>query len=184
MKNTIRSFALLGLALVLALTMTTVACSTTQSASGQVDDSELASKVKAKLAADPEVNPFEIDVDVNDGVVRLSGVVETAQDRDEAGRLAADTSGVVRVDNELTVGDKTAGETIDDAVIVARVKTKLAADLEVAATNIDVDSEMGTVTLSGMVKTAEAKAEAEKLAAGTKGVKHVHNRLTVGNENM
>jgi len=184
MKTRISTFATLGLALVLALTMTTVACSTTQSAGGQVDDAELASKVKAKLAADPEVNPFEIDVDVNDGVVRLSGSVDTAADRTEAGRLAADTSGVVSVNNELTVGDKTAGETIDDASIVARLKTKLAADLEVAATNIDVDSEKGVVTLSGMVKTANAKAEAEKLAKGTKGVTHVHNRLKVGNDNM
>ena len=184
MKNRIHTFATLGLALLLALTMTTVACSTTQSASGQVDDAEIASKVKAKLAADPEVNPFEIDVDVTDGVVRLSGTVETAADRTEAGRLAADTEGVVSVDNELDLGDKTAREEIDDASIVARVKAKLAADLEVAATNIDVDSEMGVVTLTGMVKTADARQEAEDLAAGTDGVRSERNNLTVGDENM
>ena len=52
------------------------------------------------------------------------------------------------------------------------------------ATNIDVDSEMGVVTLTGMVKTADARQEAEDLAAGTDGVRSVRNNLTVGDENM
>lgn len=183
MKHRFQNYAMLGLALVVALTMTTVACSTTQSAGGQVSDAEIVSKVTAKIAADPETNPFEIDVDANDGVVRLSGVVETAADREEAGRLAANTEGVRRVDNDLTIGDKTAGETWDDAAIVAKVKTKLAADPEVAATNIDVDSDMGVVTLTGMVKTNNARMEAEKLAKNTEGVKKVHNKVKVGDDN-
>lgn len=184
MRIRIRTLATLGLALVLALTMTTVACSTTQTTSTQVDDAEIASKVKAKLAADPEVNPFDIDVDSKDGVVRLSGTVNSATNREEAGRLAAGTEGVRRVDNELTIGDKTAGEKLDDASIVTRVKAKLVADLEVAATNIDVDSENGVVTLSGMVKSSEARQQAEDLAAGTEGVRSVRNNITVGDENM
>lgn len=184
MKIMNRSLAALGLAVAVVLLLSTAACSTTQSAGAQVNDSEIAAKVKAKLAADPDVNPFDIDVDVNDGMVRLAGNVDDSASRMEAGRLAEDTMGVRGVNNEITVGEKSVGERIDDAAIVTKIKAKLIADLEVAATNIDVDSEMGTVTLSGMVKSNEARMEAEKLAKDTSGVKHVHNRLTVGDDNM
>ena len=71
---------------------------------------------------------------------------------------------------------------INDAAITASVKTKLAADPEVAAHNIDVDTNQGVVTLSGHVDTREASQEAEKLARQTDGVLRVINNLTVGDQ--
>ena len=178
--KTSRSYVTFTLAAVLAVVLTTAGCATTQSPGEQVADAELATRVKAKLAADPQVNPFNIDVDANEGVVQLNGRVDDDETRREAGRLARETSGVVRVENEITVGTETAGEVVDDAVIVTKVKAKLIADLEVAATNIDVDSEQGVVTLSGKVHSAEARAEAEKLARDTSGVVRVQNDIEVG----
>jgi hyperosmotically inducible protein len=69
---------------------------------------------------------------------------------------------------------------LDDATLTAKVKAKLAADPEVTAYTIDVDTVGGAVTLSGHVETAEESAEAEKLARDTEGVSSVENRLTVG----
>ncbi|HXT21077.1 MAG TPA: BON domain-containing protein [Thermoanaerobaculia bacterium] len=69
---------------------------------------------------------------------------------------------------------------LDDATLTAKVKAKLAADPEVTAYAIDVDTLEGVVTLSGRVESATESAEAEKLARGTEGVKSVVNRLTVG----
>jgi len=168
---------LIAPALVLA-----VGCASTQSAETQIDDATIGTAVKAKITADPELNPFEIDVDVDEGMVRLSGVVESASDRTEAERLARNTDGVRGVRNDLTVGDKTAGETVTDAVITTKVEAKLAADTEVSAANVDVDTSQGVVTLSGTVKTDTARAEAEKLARGTDGVKRVRNLLKVRSE--
>lgn len=165
---------LIAPALVLA-----VGCASTQSAETQIDDATIGTAVKAKITADPELNPFEIDVDVDDGMVRLSGVVESASDRTEAEKLARNTNGVRGVRNDLTVGDKTAGETVTDAVITTKVEAKLAADTEVSGANVDVDTSQGVVTLSGTVKTDTARAEAEKLARGTDGVKSVRNLLKV-----
>jgi hyperosmotically inducible protein len=179
MKNS-RTYVSLTLAALLAVVLTTAGCATTQSPGEQVGDAELATRVKAKLAADPQVNPFNIDVDASDGVVSLKGRVDDAETRTEAGRLAADTSGVVRVDNTITVGSESAGEVVDDAVIVTKIKTKLVADLEVAATNIDVDSEQGVVTLTGEVRSAEARTQAGQIARDTSGVVRVINNLTVG----
>ena len=69
---------------------------------------------------------------------------------------------------------------IDDASITTQVKSKLAADPEVAAHNIDVDTNEGVVTLSGRVDDGAERAEAEKLARNTDGVRRVINNLKVG----
>jgi hyperosmotically inducible protein len=139
----------------------------------------ITSKVTAKLAADPEVNPFEIDVDTVDGVVRLSGTVESDRERDEAGNLAARTEGVKGVVNDIELGDQTLEENIDDAWISTKVKSKLLVDPEVNPFEIDVDVLDGVVTLAGTVRDERTRRHAEELARQTKGVKGVENLLQV-----
>jgi hyperosmotically inducible periplasmic protein len=70
-----------------------------------------------------------------------------------------------------------ARQVLDDAAITAKVKAKLIADPEVAGTHIDVDTVDGRVTLNGRVSSADERAEAEKLARHTAGVKEVVNLL-------
>ncbi len=156
------------------------ACSSTEPAGMQIDDATITTKVKAKLVADPEVNPFEIDVDTQQGVVRLSGVVDEPGQASEAAKLARDTAGVRSVVNDIQVGSKSLGESIDDSVIVTRVKAKITADVDINPFDIDVDSEKGVVTLSGRVDTEAQKDKAERLAADTPGVHRVVNRIRVG----
>jgi osmotically-inducible protein OsmY len=69
-------------------------------------DAALTAAVKARLAADPEVDAFAIDVDTVDGVVTLSGKVESAAQRDEAAELARGTDGVSEVVNRIEVGPR------------------------------------------------------------------------------
>lgn len=156
------------------------ACSTTEPAGQQVDDAALTTKVKAKLTADPDVNPFEIDVDTTDGVVTLRGRVEESSDRRVAGRLARETEGVRSVRNEITVGedpgDMAPGA---DAALVAAIEGQLAGTTGVSAANIDVDVQDGVVTLSGTVRTAEARTKAGEIARSVDGVKSVRNELKV-----
>lgn len=74
---------------------------------------------------------------------------------------------------------KTVGETVDDATITTRVKTALLNDPDVGGLRIDVDTTVGVVTLSGVVKN---QAEAEKaiaLARRIDGVKDVKSTLQV-----
>lgn len=174
-----RIFSWPAVVMLLAVPLALAGCSTTESAEEQFDDASITTKIKAKLAADPEVNPFEIDVDTQDGVVRLSGFVEEPGDRQEAEKLARDTSGVRSVVNDIKIGDKSVGESVDDAVIVTKVKSKLTADPSLNPFNIDVDAQLGVVTLSGRVNSIEEKAAAERLARETDGVKRVDNRLQV-----
>lgn len=69
-------------------------------------DAGITAKVKAKLTADPEINPLRIDVDTLDGRVTLSGKVRTERQREEAEALARGTEGVLEVVNLLEVGPR------------------------------------------------------------------------------
>ena len=66
-----------------------------------------------------------------------------------------------------------------DIGITTAVKAKLAADDEVKAYQIDVDTRDKVVTLSGSVDTEMAKTRALELARLTDGVSRVSNNLTV-----
>ena len=71
---------------------------------------------------------------------------------------------------------------LDDASITARIRAKLLADPEVKSLRIGLDTTDGRVVLNGVVATADQRAEAEKLASHTEGVKSVTNLLQVSGE--
>lgn len=162
-----------------ALLLTSTACSSNQTVGEQLDDAMITSKIEAKMTADPEVSAFKVDVDTNDGVVRLSGTVKTDRAREEAADLARNSEGVKRVINDIRVGEMTAGERLDDAGITLKIKSKFAADPEVNPFSIDIDTDQGIVTLSGHVATKKVKKEAEQLALSVKGVESVRNLLQI-----
>ena len=74
---------------------------------------------------------------------------------------------------------KTVGETIDDATITARVKTALLNDPQVSGLKIDVDTTLGVVTMSGVVKTQAEEQRAITVARGVGGVRDVQSTLQV-----
>jgi hyperosmotically inducible protein len=74
---------------------------------------------------------------------------------------------------------KTAGQNVDDATITSSVKTKLAADKLSSLTRVDVDTNNGTVSLNGVVESAEQRARAQELASQASGVNRVINNLQV-----
>jgi len=87
-------------ALILAVLML-IGCSAMtgrQSSRAAVDDATITSKVKSSYVADPIVSATAIDVDTSDGVVILSGFVNSERERQRAVQLAMDTTGVKQVD--------------------------------------------------------------------------------------
>ncbi len=73
-----------------------------------------------------------------------------------------------------------AGDRIDDMQITTRVNAGLAADKDLSAMRIDVDTKDGIVTLMGTAPSATAKARASEVAREIKDVRSVNNQLTVG----
>jgi hyperosmotically inducible protein len=177
MIKEIRISSLMFGALMLLLTF---GCSSTQTVGEEIDDATITTKIEAKLTGDPDVSAFNVDVDTNDGVVRLSGEVEKAEAKAEAEKLARDTEGVRRVINDITVGEgRGAGDRLSDTEITTKIKAKITGDGDLSPFNINVDTKEGVVTLRGTVKSMESKQEAERIARETSGVKSVENMLQV-----
>jgi len=143
-------------------------------------DSALTSVIEKSLETNDKVKAKHVEVQTREGVVYLTGVVDTEEERREAARVAWSTGGVDGVVNDLTVGESTVGSWIDDVMISSKVKTKLIANSEIKAGDIDVSSSQGVVTLIGRVSSTTIKSDAERIARGTSGVKDVNNELTVG----
>jgi osmotically-inducible protein OsmY len=74
---------------------------------------------------------------------------------------------------------ETIGQSLEDAWVHTKVVAKLIGDTQTPERKINVDVVDGAVTLRGQVDTAEGKAEAERLAKDTDGVKSVKNELKV-----
>jgi hyperosmotically inducible protein len=68
-----------------------------------IDDSLLTAKVKAALVNDPVTKARQINVETRDGVVQLSGFVDSADEQRQASEVARGITGVKRVDNKLDV---------------------------------------------------------------------------------
>jgi hyperosmotically inducible protein len=68
-----------------------------------IDDGNLTSYVKTKLASDKLVSLTRVGVETNNGVVYLTGEVETAEQKSRSGSLAYEVKGVRQVVNNLQV---------------------------------------------------------------------------------
>jgi len=71
------------------------------------------------------------------------------------------------------------GSYVDDTTVTTRVKAKFAEDPVVSAMAISVETLKGVVQLSGFAKSAQEKADAERLARAVSGVQSVKNDIVV-----
>jgi len=69
-------------------------------------DSAITTKIKGKYVADSVVSVFNIGVRTYEGTVTLTGTVGSFVARDQAGRIAKDTGGVLVVNNQIVVEDQ------------------------------------------------------------------------------
>jgi osmotically-inducible protein OsmY len=72
-------------------------------ASTAIDDSMITTKVKAAIVAEPTLSALDIKVKTNDGVVTLSGSIDSPDKVERAKQLAQTVDGVKTVNSELVV---------------------------------------------------------------------------------
>jgi len=75
--------------------------------------------------------------------------------------------------------DRTVGQSVDDTNLTAAVKARLARDEISSLFRIDVDTNVGVVTLNGTVRTPDQIKHVEGIARDVRGVKEVVNKLQV-----
>jgi hypothetical protein len=82
-------------------------CRTNESPKAQVDDLQIAAKMKSKMLTDIGVSSVtDISINSTNGVVTLSGQVDSAAVRDKAEAIAKAVPNVVRVVNNIQVAPK------------------------------------------------------------------------------
>jgi len=99
----VRAFKRLAITLAVLFFMTGCQALTGRTMGENIDDSYITSSVKTKLASDKLVSLTRVEVETNNGVVYLTGQVETAEQRSHIGSLASQVGGVKRVVNDLQV---------------------------------------------------------------------------------
>jgi len=143
------------------------------------DDNAITSRIRAKLANDPTLHLFRINVDTRQGVVTLSGMLPTEERKRRAADLAAAVVGVRQVENLLQVGQTRRVDRFEDAVIASKITSRLIQNPVTHTLAIDVEATRGKVILSGRVQTEREKKEAERIARNTSGVVSVENQLEI-----
>ena len=96
LKTIVLSIALAGL----------TACNTSPNARPMgvaVGDAAISTKIKAALAADPDVKATDVQVETYRGTVQLSGFVDSPENIRRAVDIARRTEGVTDVKNSLSV---------------------------------------------------------------------------------
>jgi osmotically-inducible protein OsmY len=141
-----------------------------------VTDEQIADQVRAAMARTLGLVARRIHVEVQGGVVTLSGGVGSHLTKSAAEDIASSVAGVASVVNELVV--ETAVNRTDDE-ITNEVLADLARNLRLGPGRIQVDVYGGVVYLRGTVDTQEQKWLAEEIAWWPAGVRAVVNELQV-----
>jgi len=139
-------------------------------------DREIQADVLAELRWDSSVPGTEIGVAVKDGVVTLTGTVDTFLKKWRAEEDAHKVNGVIAVANDITV--RVIGERTDTDIAAAAVHA-LKWNTSVPAEKIQVTVEDGWVTLKGEVVWQYQKQEVERVVRRLWGVKGVSNLIIV-----
>ena len=139
-------------------------------------DEEIQKDVLAELKWDAQVQPNEIGVSVKDGVVTLTGWVDSYLKKWAAEDAAHRVGGVKAVANDIEV--KLFSERTDADIAEAAIRA-LQWDASVPAEKIQVTVSKGWVTLKGEVNWNFEKQDAERVVRRLTGVKGVSNLITV-----
>jgi hyperosmotically inducible periplasmic protein len=174
--KSVMTAGLVGFVLVAGLARETLAAGqTATSGTVRVDDGALQSQIAAKLKKSASLAPRDIDVDVNQGIVTLTGTVRTATEKARAGQLAT-VSGVTSVNNAIEVDPKIDQSKID----VAGEKTKSGLTKAVDAT-VNAAKKTKEAVQKGVGKSEQAvgkAADKTSEAVGTVGDKMSDTSMT------
>jgi osmotically-inducible protein OsmY len=141
-------------------------------------DAQIQSDVLAELKWEPWVQPNEIGVTVKDGIVTLTGIVDSYAKKVAAEEAAHRVRGVKAVANDIEVKLPSTAERSDADIAAAAVRA-LEWDALVPIDKLDVTVSKGWVTLSGEVDWYYQRADAEAVVRRLSGVKGVTNLIVV-----
>jgi osmotically-inducible protein OsmY len=150
----------------------------TATTSTKPTDEQIQRDVLAELKWDARLQPNEIGVIVKDGVVTLTGWVDSYAKKWAAEEAAHRVRGVKAVANDIEVRLPVSDERTDADIAAAAVRA-LEWDAFVPVEKLDVTVSKGWVTLRGEVEWQFQKEDAERVVRRLSGVKGVTNLIVV-----
>jgi osmotically-inducible protein OsmY len=138
--------------------------------------SDLKQDVLDEFDFDPLVEPNEVGVQVDEGVVTLTGTVQTLTKKWAAERAAFRVEGVRAVANDLSVHSKSSR---NDTDIAKDAADALARNTLVPVGQIDVTVNNGKITLAGEVRWDFQRQAAAKSLRYLAGVRDVINLIQI-----
>jgi osmotically-inducible protein OsmY len=141
-------------------------------------DEDTQADVLEELKWDTRVRPNEIGVAVKDGIVTLTGRVDSYVQKMAARDAAHRVHGVKAVANEIEVRLPGFAERTD-ADLAAAVLNALTGDAAIPTGKLDVTVSDGWVTLQGEVEYGFQKQDAERVIHRLSGIRGVSNQVLV-----
>ena len=141
-----------------------------------IDDTVISARLKNLYFNNNEKIFFNVDVEVNEGRVLLTGTVETSDIRIEATKLAWGISDVVTVINEIQISDNdNILDYADDLVITTKINAKLLINKEINNLNYNIDTVNKIVYVIGIAQNKNELANVIDIINNVYGVKEVIN---------
>ena len=143
----------------------------------------LQKNVQDAIKWEPLLNAAEIGVTAKDGVVTLTGTVDTYIKKSEAENAAKKVAGVKAVVEGIEIKSGHSGKK-NDGEIASEILSALNWSSEIPKDKIQVKVEAGWVTLGGELSWNYQKEAANKIAINLVDVKWVTNNITIKSERV
>ncbi|MBA3068518.1 MAG: BON domain-containing protein [Hyphomonas sp.] len=145
-----------------------------------LDDATASNEIKAKLLNESGAKYAEVDVEVANGLVLLSGRVNEPADRTYAEGIAWSSSRARDVANEIRI-EPPGGfmANVSDEIITGRVRARLIGSSKVKSVNFNIETYDGVVYLMGIARSTDELRRAAEEASVVGGVKQVVSYVRV-----
>ncbi|MBX9747430.1 MAG: BON domain-containing protein [Hyphomonadaceae bacterium] len=145
-----------------------------------IDDANASNQIKLRLLAADRVAFAEVDVEVANGNLLLSGATPTAEHRAAAETIARSVGSIENVYNEIFVGPRSGiMRNTQDELITAQIRARLAASPAVRAINVNIETFHGNVYLMGTARSEHELQRAAEIASVVGGVRRVVSFMQV-----
>jgi osmotically-inducible protein OsmY len=145
-----------------------------------IDDATASNEVKMRLMAADSAAFAEVDVEVAEGNLLLSGAAPTAEHRQAAETIARSVGTIHNVYNEIFVGQRsTLVRSAQDELITAQIRARLTASPSVRAINVNIETFHGNVYLMGTARSDHELQRAAEIASIVPGVQRVVSFMQV-----
>jgi osmotically-inducible protein OsmY len=139
-------------------------------------DDDIEGRATKILAWNPDLESCAIQLEVENGILRIKGSVDTFWKKTKAQALVSELKGVVIVENNLLVVPT---QKTSDQSIAAYIQEVMNRNLNLDTETITISVTGGAVTLSGYVNHKHSYQDAYNAAKLTLGVTHVENNLKI-----